>query len=129
MSLLSGSVREVGDARPMDIVLLGADGLPVYGFNQSRPANSQLTTLTFLAVTQVIAAANPARRRLIVYNATNKTLFLAFAATATLTAYTVPVAVNASYELDGSEYAGVVSGILAGAPSGVNKVNVTEVTD
>jgi hypothetical protein len=128
MSLLTGSVREVGDARPMDIVLLGADGLPVFGFNPSRPDTAVLNTLTFTGATQLISASNPARRKLIVYNATNKTLYIAFAATATLVAYTVPVAVNTPFEIELDGYTGDVSGILAGAPSGVNKVYVTELT-
>ncbi len=126
--LISGSVREVGDARPMDIVLLDAQGNPVFGFDQSRPDSATITQLTFAAVTQLLAAANPARRKLIVYNGTNKTLFIAFAPTATLVLFTVPVAVNTAVELDLNGYTGDVSGILAAAPSSVNKVNVTEVT-
>ena len=129
MSLLSGSVREAGDARPMDVFLLDASGNPVTSLAGPRPANAEIDVLTFTAATQVIAAADPARRKLIVYNATNKTLYLSYAATSSLTEFSVPVAVNTAYEISGDDYAGIISGILAGAPSGVNKVYVTKVTE
>jgi hypothetical protein len=101
--------------------------LPVYGFNPTRPGTAVITAITFAAVTLVLSAANPNRRKLIIYNATSKTLFVAFAPTATLALFTVAVPVNTSLDLDLNGYTGDVSGILAGAPSASNKVNVTEV--
>lgn len=128
MSLITGSVREVGDARPMDVVLLNSAGQPVFGFDPSRPSTATQTQLTFTAAAQAIAAANAARRQLIVVNNTNKTLFLSFAGAATLSNYAIPVASGATYIGDLNGYTGDVSGILASAPSSSNKVNVTEVT-
>ncbi len=126
MGLFPGSVRQVGDATPIDIVLLDAQGNPVFGFDPSRPATATQSEKTMTAASQLLAASNPARRSLVIENQTNKVLYLAYAATATAATRTRTVPVGGSVDIDG--YTGDVSGILQGAPSGVNKVYVTEVT-
>lgn len=129
MSLFPGSARQVGDATPIDIVLLDALGNPIFGFNPSRPANAATTEKTMTAASQLLAASNPARRQLIVENQSNKTLYVVFAATATPATRVETVPVGGQFKTDLNGYTGDVSGILSGAPSGVNKVYVTEVTD
>lgn len=127
MSLFPGSVRQVVDATPIDIVLLGADGLPVYGFDPSRPSSAAQSELTFTGASQLIAAGNPQRRELIIDNQTNKVLYVAYAATATSATRTHTIPVGGSLHLIGG-YTGDISGILQGAPNANNKVYVTEVT-
>lgn len=68
------------------------------------------------AATTVLAAANPFRRGLTVFNESTATLFLALAPTASLTAYTVQLVAGAYYELQGMPlYRGIVSGIWSAA--------------
>ena len=72
-----------------------------------------------------VLAANASRVLASVYNATNKTLYLAMAATASTSAYTVQVAVGAYFELS-LTYTGIITGI---SPAGVSgNVQVTEYT-
>ncbi len=128
MSLYPGSVRQIGDSTPADFVLLDSLGNPVFGFDPSRPATAAQSEHTMTAVTQLLAASNAARHQIIIENQTNKVLYLAFAATATAATRSVTVPVGGSYVADLNSYTGDISGILSGAPSGVNKVYVTEIT-
>lgn len=128
MALFPGSTRQVGDATPVDIVLLDQFGNPVFGFDPSRPANATQAEKTMTAASQLLIASNPARRQAIIENQTNKVLYIAFAATATAATRVETVPVGGQFKTDLGGYTGDISGILAGAPSGVNKVYVTEVT-
>jgi hypothetical protein len=67
------------------------------------------------ATTEVLAAANGARRGLTVYNESNAVLYLALAPVATLTVYTIQVNPGAYYELPVPVYRGIVSGIWSAA--------------
>jgi hypothetical protein len=69
-----------------------------------------------------VLAASGARRGATVFNEGSTVLYLAFAATASVTAYTVQVAVNGYYELPTNLYGGVISGIWAGSPTGAARV-------
>lgn len=77
------------------------------------------------ATTGPILAATSTRRGAIIFNEGSTVLYLAFAATASLTAYTVQVAVNGFFVLDpASNYAGPISGIWAGSPTGNARTTV-----
>ena len=122
---LSPSLLNVGDVRAAAVALVDGAGVQVPGFDASRPANAALSTVPTTNVSAVLAAANPARRQVFITNESGKTLFVALAATATATAYTVQIASNQSWvsSLDG--YTGAISGVLAG---GTGNARVTEVT-
>jgi len=124
MALYPGSVRQVADVTPADVVLVDANGAPVFGFNPSRPATATLTQPPVNNVPSVIAASNPARRKLFVVNTSGKVLYLAFAATATTAAYTANVPNGGAWENDADGYTGDVAAILA---SGSGTIRVTEV--
>ncbi len=77
------------------------------------------------ATTAVLLAASGSRRGAVIFNEGSTALYLAFAATATLTAYTVQVAVNGVFVLDpAANYAGPISGIWTGSPTGNARTTV-----
>lgn len=82
--------------------------------------SATLATVAASATTGVIFAANGNRKGLVVYNEGSTVLYLAFAATATTSAYTVQVpATTGIWTYDPtSGYGGVISGIWAGSPTG-----------
>lgn len=87
---------------------------------------TQLATLTQPAAsasTGVLLAAGQ-RHGFIIVNDGSTALFLAFAATATVTAYTVQVAAAGTYSSSDVAYSGVVSGIWSGSPTGNARVTV-----
>jgi len=127
-ALFPGSVTQLVDTSAIDVVLVDVNGNPTFGFDASRPANATLTQLAVSTTSVSILAANPARRQAIIYNGSNKVVFIAFTATATTTAYTAQVPIGGSYETPLDGYTGVISGITATAPSAGNHVIVTEVT-
>jgi hypothetical protein len=72
-----------------------------------------------------VLASNANRISASIYNATNKTLYLAMASTASTSSYTVQIAINSFFELS-IDYTGIITGI---SPAGVNgNVLVTEYT-
>jgi hypothetical protein len=88
--------------------------------------SSQTATLTqpaASATTAVLLAAGK-RNGFIIVNDGSTALFLAFAATATVTAYTIQVAATASYASSDENYSGVISGIWTGSPTGNARVTV-----
>lgn len=86
----------------------------------TSPAAST-AALTQVAVTtssQVALALNTARKGAIFFNGTNKTIYLAFAATASTTAFTYQMQQNSTVELANPTYTGVISVIGASGVSG-----------
>ncbi|HMJ84036.1 MAG TPA: hypothetical protein VK504_12745 [Vicinamibacterales bacterium] len=128
MSLDLGSIRQVGDATARDVAILDVNGNQLSGFDASRPANAARTILTFTGVAQLILAANAARRQVFITNLTNKPLFIGLGTAPTVTDYDFQIAVGQTYISDLDAFTGAIHGILSGTPSGVNKVNVCQVT-
>lgn len=127
MSLLAATVALLtGDIRALDVAIRKSDGTHLSGFDATRPANATTTTVPVSTTSATLAAANTARRKLIVHNKSGKTLYVAFDTTAVVANAAFPVANNTVWESDLNGYTGVVSGILS---SGTGDVNVTEVTD
>lgn len=73
-----------------------------------------------------VLAANANRKGAIIVNNTNKIQYLAFAATATLAAFTLLLGVNSVYELNTPVYTGLITAIGASGTSG--SMVVTELT-
>lgn len=116
------------DIRAASVVLYDANGNLLSGFDPSKPATAAITELTFTAVTQVLFASNVNRRYAYIWNATNKSLLVALAATSALNAYSFVVPSNTGTQVPINGYTGDIAGILSGAPAASNKVYVTEVT-
>ena len=93
----------------------------------SQTPGAQAATLASPAAAATTAVLLPAatRRGGVIFNEGSTILYLAFAATASLTAYTVQVPVNGSYQLDPAiAYGGPISGIWAGSPTGSARTTV-----
>lgn len=89
-------------------------------------STATLSSVTSSASTGVVLAANTSRKNATFFNESTAILYLAFAATATTTAYTVQIAASGYYELPiGSVYTGVISGIWSSANGACR---VTELT-
>lgn len=121
-----GSFRELlNGVRAADVAVVDANGLQLSGFDQTRPANAALTSVATSTTSAELLAANAARRQVTIYNDSNSTLYVAFAATATASAFTVLIPKAGAWESALNGYTGVISGILA---SSTGNARVTEVT-
>lgn len=89
------------------------------------PANATLSNVTVSTTSAVILAANPDRQRFTIWNNAGRHVFVAFAATATTTAFSIDMPNNSLYESDLNDYSGVVSAITS---AGSGPVRVTEIT-
>ena len=125
MGLYPGSFHPLANATPADVLLVDVNGDPIFGFDGSRPATAVLTSVPSSATSVTLLAANPARRSFKIANASSKVLSVAFAATATVAAFTLQIAANAFYESPVNDYTGIVTGIWA-AVNGA--AHVTEVS-
>ena len=86
---------------------------PVSVTTQPSPA-ATLTTVPASATSVTVLAANVNRTGASIFNASSKTLFLAAAASATSTAFTVQIAANGYFEVPFG-YTGILSGLWAAA--------------
>lgn len=75
-------------------------------------ASSTLSSVAAATSSTTLAAGNSSRKAFYVYNDSSSAMYLAFAATATTTAYTVKVPANNFFEMPTSPvYTGAISGI------------------
>lgn len=95
-----------------------------FSVSQSTSATGTLTSVANSITTGTILASNAARKGFIVYNDSLVVLYLAFAATASTSAFSVKLQAGAAYNSD-TLYTGVISGV-ASAASG--SARVTEFT-
>lgn len=91
----------------------------------AAPANAALTSVNSSTSSVTLLTANANRRKFIIVNAGTKILYIAFAATATTSAYTVALAANGVYESEVGDYSGIVTGVWS-AVNGAAKI--TEIT-
>ncbi len=126
MGLYQGSFRELADATAADVSLVDGNGDQLTGFDSSRPATATLSALPFSATSQVLLVSNPARREFLVYNATNKPVNIAYAATSSATAFSFILAAGASFESVLNSYTGVISAFWPAAATG--SLHTTEIT-
>lgn len=81
-----------------------------------QSANATLSSVASSATTVVLSAANPNRKGWYVFNDSTAILYLAFAATASLSSYTVQIPANTFYEMPPEPvYTGTISGIWSAA--------------
>lgn len=111
MALFPGSVRPLTNSDAIDVAINDGAGNQLTGFDSSRPATSTITTVAASATSVTLLAANPARRRLVINNHSGSAVFVAFAATATATAYTYKIPANSNVDGVLNDYTGIVTGI------------------
>jgi hypothetical protein len=90
--------------------------------------NTSTGTVTTVAATTVsgtLLAANTARHGFMVFNRSNKVLYLKLAAAATITSYSTEVPSGSLYECP-FMYDGIVTGVWATGPT--NDAQITELT-
>lgn len=114
MGFYPGSFRELANATPADIALVDASGNQITTLAGTPPSIATLTQVPAATSSTVILAANPLRKGVIITNASSKTLTVAFAATASTSAYTFIIASNGVYTGPLSGYTGIISGIWNG---------------
>jgi hypothetical protein len=78
-------------------------------------SSSTLTSVASSATSVQLVASNTDRRALDIYNDSTQILYIAFAATASTSAYTLHLGSQAFYEMPVPVYTGIVSGIWASA--------------
>ena len=125
MSLLAATIRALTNARALDVAVVNGAGDHVTGFDGTRPSTATLTTVAASVVSVSLFAADAARRQVFIHNDGNADLRVAFAATASATAYTVLIPRNGFWASALNGYTGDVSGIWTTA---VGSARLTEVT-
>ena len=123
--MLSTSLLNLGDVRANVTAMVDSAGVQLSGFDSTRPATAKLTSVTGSAVSVTILAANAARRQFLVVNESTKSLYLAFAATASTTAYTVHVASQNLYVSPLNTYTGIITGIWTAANGNARVTDIT----
>jgi hypothetical protein len=78
---------------------------------ETRAATAVITSVAGSLTTGVLKAANTSRLGLTVFNDSTANLYLAFAASATTSAYTVKIGAGGYWEMPRPCYTGAVSGI------------------
>jgi hypothetical protein len=78
-------------------------------------SSATLSSVASSASSVALLASNSARRGMLVFNDSTAVLFLAYAATATTSAYTVQITPNGYWEMPKPIYPGAISGIWASA--------------
>lgn len=104
-------------------VVISSDQSPI-PVTSSLSSTAAITSVSNAITTGVVLASNTARRGFIVYNDSLAIVFLAFAATASTTAFSVKMQPGSEYE-PGIDYTGVISAIASAA---VGALRVTEFT-
>lgn len=96
------------------------------GFFQEHSTTPTITSPASIDNTAaVVIASNTARRRVMIYNESGNTVYLAYGTTATLTSYSLLLPVGSLWVEDGG-YTGAMWGITSGVTPAV--LRVTELT-
>ena len=119
------TARTLTNAVPLDIAMVDANGDQLTGFNPTRPASATLTSVNVDGISVTLLASNASRRKFAFYNAGNKPVFVAYAATATTSAYTFQIVPAGYYESELNCYTGIITAIAA---TGTHAVKVTEIS-
>lgn len=119
---LPTTLGQTVSAGSLSVVL--ASNQPAIPVTQDVSATGTLTSVANSLTTGVLLASNANRKGFIVYNDSLAIVFLAFAATASTTAFSSKVQPGAEYE-PGVDYTGVISAISSAA---VGACRITEFT-
>lgn len=88
-----------------------ADTTGILQVNESQAGTAALTNVASSASTGSIVAARTLRKGLVIYNDSTAVLYLAYASTASLTAFSYKIAAGVTFEMPQPVYNGAVSGI------------------
>ena len=116
-------VTSGGSAAPDNVNIVQVNGSPISASNPvpvapnvTTSGTSTLTSVASSASTVVLLASNAARKGAYFYNDSTAILYLAFAATASTSAYTLQIPTNGFYEMPPIPvYTGTISGIWSAA--------------
>jgi len=124
---LTAFLRQLTNTRSLDVSVVDGNGDQVTSFSSvaTAPTTAVLTNVTVSNISATLLTANASRRRFLLYNDSGALIFVAFAATATNTAYTIELPNNTLYESELNDYTGVISAIRN---AGTGAVRVTEIT-
>lgn len=134
VTTLNGATVTAGTAQTQRVKLqFGDDGtardasaaFPLPVAPTPAAATGTLTSVTASATSVTLLAANANRKGALIYNDSTSTLAVAFASSASLTAFTVEIPAAGLYELPAPNYTGIVTGIWAAANG---SARVTELT-
>jgi hypothetical protein len=89
-----------------------------------HPATATLSSVALSTASATVLASNPSRLGFVIKNDGTQTAYIAFASSASTTAYTESIDPGAEY-VDSTGYTGAVSGITA---TGTTTVRITELT-
>ena len=91
------------------------------------PLNATQTIINASAISVVILAANPLRKKFIIYNGANQPLYISYGSVAIQVNPSMVIAQNgAIYESDMDDYTGEISGIWRSGV--VGSATITEIT-
>jgi len=93
--------------------------------NQATSSTAALTSVLNAVASFAILGVNASRKGLFLYNDSTTTTNVAFAATASATAFTLVLTAKSSYIMDAPIYLGAISGIAAVANG---SIRITELT-
>lgn len=119
---LPAALGQTTSAASLSVVIASSQSaIPVI---QDVASTGALTSVSLTTSTQVLLAANSSRKGFMIYNDSLNMLFVAFAATASTTAFSTKIQAGGAYE-PGIDYTGVISGI---ASSASGAARITEFT-
>jgi hypothetical protein len=121
------SVLPLTNSQPFAVAVVDASGSQLPGFDASRPANTVISAFTYATGAVTILAANPARRGVIVFNATAKPVNVLLATGASASSFSFQIPTNGSWDSELNGYTGIVTAFwTAVAPTGA-ALHVTEI--
>ena len=126
LNVIIGDGTNVPHVTPASTAAVAADKALVVAINPlsngvsfSSPTTAAMTTVVSSTSSQTLVAANASRKGLVVHNATNRSIYVAFDATATTSAYTYLVQSGNTLELGiNMAWTGLMSVIGAAGISG-----------
>ena len=133
MGISTASVRELTNARALDVALVNATGdqLTTFDVNvlstptPAAPATATLTTVGSSDISVVLLAANAARKKFRIHNDSTRTLRVAYGVTASATVFSILIPAQGEYESQLNDYTGTLNGIWASVNG---SARITELT-
>ena len=123
MGILTASVRELTNARALDVALTDAAGnqlttldvnvLSAPGF--PAPTTATLTSVASSAISVPLLAANASRKKFRIHNDSTRTLKVAFGVDASNTVFSVLIPAQGEYESQLNDFTGAINGIWSSA--------------
>lgn len=118
MALLGASLRDLTDARALDVSIVDATGAQVTTFTSPMATPSSTGTITSVASSATdttLLASNASRKKFSIFNDSTKILRVAFDGVASATNFSLIIAAGGYYESHTNDYTGIIHGIWASA--------------